>query len=71
MTRQRTERHPHTPDGRYFVVRVRLWRLSNPDLKSQERESLVQELMAARRAVRGAKDDPEALGPVFVLGSML
>jgi hypothetical protein len=52
---------PHTPDGRYFVVRGRLWRLSNPELDPQEREILVQELMAARRAVRSAKGDTEAL----------
>ena len=24
--------HPRTPDGRYFIVRGRLWRLSNPNL---------------------------------------
>ena len=42
---------PHTPDGRYFVVRGRLWRLSNPALPAATRETLVGELMAARRAV--------------------
>jgi hypothetical protein len=52
---------PRTPDGRYFVVRGRLWRLSNPGLHPQERERLVHELMAARRAVRDAKNDPDAL----------
>ncbi|MBL6455814.1 hypothetical protein JMJ55_10810 [Belnapia sp. T6] len=52
---------PRTPDGRYFVVRGRLWRLSNPALDPAERKRLVQELMAARRAVRTAKADPEAL----------
>ncbi|MBJ6125689.1 hypothetical protein [Microvirga splendida] len=56
-----TDPYPHTPDGRYFVVRGRLWRLSNPALDPVERERLVKELMAARRAVRNAKDDPEAL----------
>jgi len=64
MTGRRTDQHPHTPDGRYFVVRGRLWRLSNPDLDPQERERLVRELMAARRAVRSVKDDPEALARV-------
>ena len=54
--------HPRTPDGRYFVVRGRLWRLSNPALDGADRERLVRELMAARRAVRDAKGDPEALG---------
>lgn len=47
--------HPDTPDGRYFVVRDRLWRKSNPDLNPANRDELVSELMAARRAVRDAK----------------
>ncbi|WP_246205808.1 hypothetical protein [Microvirga arsenatis] len=58
------DRYPRTPDGRYFVVRGRLWRLSNPDLEPEERERLVRELMAARRAIRSVKDDPEALAIV-------
>ena len=59
-----TNQYPRTPDGRYFVVRGRLWRLSNPDLDPQERERLVHELMTARRAVRSVRDDPEALAEV-------
>jgi hypothetical protein len=47
-------KHPVTPDGRYFVVRGRLWRLANPDLSSEARCALVSELMAARSAVRSA-----------------
>jgi hypothetical protein len=43
-----------TPDGRYFVVRGRLWRRANPDLPNETRETLVRELMAARRAVKTA-----------------
>jgi hypothetical protein len=43
--------HPVTPDGRYFVVRGRLWRCSNPALPDAERQRLVNELMTARRAV--------------------
>jgi hypothetical protein len=51
--RRRTlSRYPCTPDGRYFVVRGRLWRCSNPDLAEDERARLVRELMAARRALR-------------------
>lgn len=46
---------PVTPDGRYFVHSGRLWRRSNPDLPEAERERLVAELMAARRAVGTAK----------------
>ncbi len=38
-----------TPDGRYLVVRGRLWRRSNPGLPEGERARLVSELMAARR----------------------
>lgn len=64
MTGRRTDPYPHTPDGRYFVVRGRLWRLSNPDLDPQERECLVHELMAARRAVRSVRDDPKALAGI-------
>ena len=43
-----------TPDGRYFVVRGRLWRRANPDLSAEKRELLVHELMNARRAVKSA-----------------
>jgi hypothetical protein len=48
-------KHPVTPDGRYFVVRGRLWRMANPGLDEIERAELVRRLMAARRAVRAAK----------------
>ena len=53
--------HPQTPDGRYLVVRGRLWRLGNPSLDPETRDRLVHDLMAARRAVRAAKSDPAAL----------
>jgi hypothetical protein len=43
-----------TPDGRYFVVRGRLWRRANPDLTIEKKELLVRELMNARRAVKAA-----------------
>ena len=42
--------YPVTPDGRYLVVRGRLWRRSNPHLPDDERARLVAELMSARRA---------------------
>ena len=54
-------RYPVTPDGRYFVVRGRLWRMSDPSLDPARRAALVHDLMSARRAVRDAKDDPEVL----------
>ena len=53
--------YPRTPDRRYFVVRGRLWRLSDPGLDPQERARLVHALMDARRAVRDAKGDPAAV----------
>ena len=43
-------RHPVTPDGRYFVVRGRLWRCANPALDAATRTELTRELMGARRA---------------------
>ncbi len=43
-------RYQVTPDGRYFVVRGRLWRCANPGLAEAQRLLLVQELMAARSA---------------------
>ncbi len=46
--------HPRMPDGRYFVVRGRLWRCTNPSFPGHERERLPRELMAARRAVGAA-----------------
>lgn len=49
-------KYPVTPDGRYFVVRGRLWRMANPALGEPERSKLVHGLMAARRAVRDAKE---------------
>ena len=39
-----------TPDGRYLVVRGRLWRCSDPGLDPDERTALTAELMSARRA---------------------
>ncbi|WP_129141756.1 hypothetical protein [Modicisalibacter coralii] len=51
-----------TPDGRYIVVRGRLWRCTNPELPEPQRQHWVQQLMRARRAVAQAKRarDPQA-----------
>lgn len=49
-----------TPDGRYLVVRGRLWRTSDPSLPEAERDRLTRELMTARRdkgAAMRAGDD--------------
>lgn len=49
---------PHlTPDARYFVVRGRLWRATNPNLSNDERERLVKDLMTARRSLRKVRSD--------------
>lgn len=47
--------NPATPDGRYFVVKGRLWRCSNPAFDEDERQRLVNELTDARRAMKAAK----------------
>lgn len=44
-------RYPVTPDRRYFVVRGRLWRCSDPALPDDDRVRLTRELMQARAAV--------------------
>jgi hypothetical protein len=51
-----------TPDGRYLVVRGRLWRTASPKLADEVKARLVRELMDARRGVSVAKreGDPQA-----------
>jgi hypothetical protein len=55
--------YPVTPDGRYFVVRGRLWRTTNPALPEPVRARLTGELMAARRVVgaAGRSGDADAM----------
>jgi hypothetical protein len=60
ISSQRADYTP-TPDRRYFVLRGRLWRLSNPRLNPENHARLVQELMAARRAVHDASDSKERI----------
>jgi hypothetical protein len=58
--RGRVPPYPVTPDGRYFVVRGRLWRMADPRLGEAERRRLEGELMRARSALgraRRAGDD--------------
>lgn len=49
-----------TPDGRYLIVRQRLWRTSNPNLLETERQHWVNALMHARRAVKTALSNEDA-----------
>lgn len=58
-----TQRYSTTPDGRYFVVRGRLWRCTDPSLSDALRQHWVHALMDARRAVKDAKanDEPDQL----------
>lgn len=58
--RQSAGGHPVTPDGRYFVVRGRLWRMADPSLPPEKRQRFVDRLMDARRAVRAAKRTSDA-----------
>ena len=50
---------PVTPDGRYMVVRGRLWRRSDPGLAPDLRAALVQALMDARRGVGAARREAD------------
>jgi hypothetical protein len=56
----KNQQYPDTPDGRYFIVRGRLWRTSNPALAPDVRQQLVNELMQARRQVGLAKKAGDA-----------
>lgn len=47
--------YPTTPDGRYFVVNGKLWRCTDPSLRADARQKLVNGLMDARREVKTAK----------------
>jgi len=53
---------PITPDGRYLVVRGRLWRTADPSLDPAKRQALVEALMKARRAVGVALKAGDASG---------
>ena len=52
---RRLTAYPTAPDGRYFIVRGRLWRTSDPALPADRRAALVKALMAARRAMGQAR----------------
>ncbi|MEE3118286.1 hypothetical protein [Marinobacter sp.] len=44
-----------TPDGRYLVVKGRLWRCANPELSGAAYRERVHRLMSARRDVHKAQ----------------
>lgn len=58
-----------TYDGRYFGVRGRLWRKSNPASPTLIRDELLKDLMSARLDVRKFLGDRKAY-PRRVSGSM-
>lgn len=51
-----------TADGHHIVVNGRRWRATDPSIPENLRQELVDELMAARRAVKNA--EPDARGRV-------
>ncbi|CAM3471610.1 MULTISPECIES: hypothetical protein [Halomonas] len=57
-------KYPHTPDGRYFIAKNRLWRCTDPRLSEDEKREHIKALMKARRAVRTTQqqDDEAGLG---------
>lgn len=48
-------KHIHTPDGRYFVAKNRLWRCTDPRLNDDDKRAYIKMLMKARRDVRNAQ----------------
>ena len=55
-------KYPLTPEGRYFIVRGRLWRSSNPGLSESRRDELTRALMRERSGIGQAlrKKDKDA-----------
>ena len=50
-----------TDDGHFVVIDGRRWRATDPAIPEDVAAQLRKELMRARRAVRAAKDDPQAM----------
>lgn len=57
-----TPAYPTPPDGRYFVVRGRLWRRTGSARPEKRRIELASKLMQARRAVRSALRENDVAG---------
>jgi hypothetical protein len=62
--------YPVTPDGRYLVVRGRLWRATNPALPEPERARLRRDLMRARSALGRARRAGDAAGRLAARGAI-
>jgi hypothetical protein len=58
-TADRTEPE-RTPDGHHFIIDGRRWRATDPSIPESFRQELVDELMAARRAVKSSEADARA-----------
>lgn len=54
-------RYPATPDGRYFLANGRLWRMTNPALREDERERLIDMMIDASLAARERGSDIRAI----------
>jgi hypothetical protein len=57
MTRRTAATSPSAPPHAFILVDGRRWRTSDPNIPENLRQQLVNELMAARRAVRDATSD--------------
>ena len=57
------KQYPHTPDGRYFVAKNRLWRCTDPRLDEEHGDD--DALRQARDAVQAAKEALGERGPVW------
>lgn len=51
----------HTEDGHHIIVDGRSWRATDPSIPETLRKQLVRQLMAARRAIKAHRGDPEAV----------
>ena len=49
-------RHPVTPDERYFAVKGKLWRLSDPGVEAGERARLLRTLMESAPCCEGRQE---------------
>jgi hypothetical protein len=59
MPRRNAAKTPSPPEHAFIVIDGRRWRASDPSIPENLRQHLVNELMAARRAVRDAANDRE------------